>query len=77
MRGKVLGNSVASTFSDAPGPIAPGGRENMNLLRAAAEIARFLEDQGIPYFIIGGLALRWSLNSMKITNDLSANNWEV
>lgn len=49
----------------------------MNLLRAAAEIARFLEDQGIPYFIIGGLAPRWSLNSMKITNDLSANNWEV
>ena len=49
----------------------------MNLLRAAAEIARFLEDQGIPYFIIGGLALRWSLNLMKITNDLSANNWEV
>ena len=30
----------------------------MNLLRAAAEIARFLEDQGIPYFIIGGLALQ-------------------
>ena len=30
----------------------------MNLLRAAAEIARFLGDQGIPYFIIGGLALQ-------------------
>ena len=30
----------------------------MNLLRAAAEIAWFLEDQGIPYFIIGGLALQ-------------------
>ena len=31
----------------------------MNLLQAAAEIARFLEDQGIPYFIIGGLALQY------------------
>ena len=30
----------------------------MNLLRAAAEVARFLEGRGIPYFIIGGLALQ-------------------
>jgi|Deesub1362B_J571_1020462.scaffolds.fasta_scaffold05994_4 predicted nucleotidyltransferase len=30
----------------------------MNLLQAASEIARFLEERGIPYFIIGGLALQ-------------------
>lgn len=30
----------------------------MNLLRAAAEIARFLEGRGVPYFVIGGLALQ-------------------
>ena len=30
----------------------------MNLLKAAFEIARFLEEQGIPYFVIGGLALQ-------------------
>ncbi|MFQ6033848.1 MAG: DUF6036 family nucleotidyltransferase [Candidatus Bipolaricaulia bacterium] len=30
----------------------------MNLLRAAAEVARFLEAQGIPYSVIGGLALQ-------------------
>jgi predicted nucleotidyltransferase len=30
----------------------------MNLLEAASQIARFLEEQGIPYFIIGGLALQ-------------------
>jgi len=30
------------------------------LLRAAAEVARFLEAQGVPYAVIGGLALqRW------------------
>lgn len=30
----------------------------MNLLRAAAEAAHFLEARKIPYFIIGGLALQ-------------------
>lgn len=30
----------------------------MNPLRAAAEIGRFLEERGIPYMIIGGLALQ-------------------
>lgn len=30
----------------------------MNLLRAAAEVARFLEGRGVPYFVIGGLALQ-------------------
>lgn len=30
----------------------------MSLLHAAAEIARFLEDRAVPYFIIGGLALQ-------------------
>ena len=29
----------------------------MKLIQAAVEIARFLEDRGIPYAIIGGLAL--------------------
>jgi len=57
-RREVLESTFPSAFSYAPGPIAPGGQENMNLLQAAAEIARFLEDQGIPYFIIGGLALQ-------------------
>ncbi|MGY4707508.1 nucleotidyl transferase AbiEii/AbiGii toxin family protein [Candidatus Bipolaricaulota sp. J31] len=30
----------------------------MNPLHAAAEVARFLEARGVPYFIIGGLALQ-------------------
>lgn len=30
----------------------------MSLLRAAAQIVRFLEKEGVPYFIMGGLALQ-------------------
>ncbi|MCR4439795.1 MAG: nucleotidyltransferase [bacterium] len=30
----------------------------MDVLQAAVEVARFLEDRGIPYFLIGGLALQ-------------------
>ena len=38
-------------------------------MRAAAEIARFLEDQGIPYFIIGGLALQY-WDEPRLTRDV-------
>lgn len=31
----------------------------MNPLRAASEIGHFLEERGIPYLIIGGLALQY------------------
>ncbi len=30
----------------------------MDLLKAAAEVARFLDAQGVPYAVIGGLALQ-------------------
>ena len=41
----------------------------MNLLRAAAEIARFLENQGTSYSIIGGLPLQhW--DEPRLTRDV-------